>query len=286
MIRLCWRATVAVAALLGATSGCAPRAVATGGGQRLVRVMVYNIHAGKDAAGVDNLERVASLIRSTKCDLVLLQEVDRGTTRSGNVDQLAVLMRLTGLYGVFGKSLDYQGGDYGIAILSRWPLSAERVVPLRIDPPQPRAGGSLEPRVALIAETNGLRIVNTHLDASREDTWRLQEVARLLESIDGAHLIGGDFNSVPDSTVQMNVRSAALRDAFAACGTGEGLTYPAGTPVKRIDYLFLRGSAHCTAASVLETDASDHRPLLVTVEGIRQVFSPNSHGKLGSHPEN
>jgi endonuclease/exonuclease/phosphatase family metal-dependent hydrolase len=55
------------------------------------RVLVYNIHAGKDAAGIDNLTRVAELVRSTKADIVLLQEVDKGTRRSGNVDQPAVL---------------------------------------------------------------------------------------------------------------------------------------------------------------------------------------------------
>ena len=231
-----------------------------------LRVMVYNIHAGKDAAGVDNLERVASLIRSNEADVVLLQEVDRGTKRSGNVDQLGVLMRLTGMHGVFGKSLDYQGGEYGIAMLSRWPLSAPTVVPLRTEPPQPRAGGSLEPRIAMIAETNGLRIINTHLDASREETWRLQEISRLLAAVSGAHLIGGDFNSTPDSSVQRQVREAGLRDAFAECGTGEGLTYPAGEPVKRIDYLFLAGPRRCASATVLDTTASDHRPLLVLLK--------------------
>src|SRR5688500_10783479 len=120
-----------------------------------LRVMVYNIHAGKDAKGADNLERVAALVKTSEADIVLVQEVDRGTRRSGGVDQLATLMRLTGMHGVFGKSLDYQGGLYGIAILSRWPVTRDEVVPLRIEPPQPRAGGSLEPRIALIAETHG-----------------------------------------------------------------------------------------------------------------------------------
>jgi endonuclease/exonuclease/phosphatase (EEP) superfamily protein YafD len=49
------------------------------------------------------------------------------------------------------------------------------------------------------------------------------------------------------------------------CGKGESLTYPADTPAKRIDYLFLTGSASCTDATVVRTEASDHRPLLVTV---------------------
>src|SRR3990170_325977 len=53
-------------------------------------VMVFNIHAGKDAAGKDSVRAIADLVRSTGPDIVLLQEVDRGTQRSGNVDQFKV----------------------------------------------------------------------------------------------------------------------------------------------------------------------------------------------------
>ncbi|MEO7823076.1 MAG: endonuclease/exonuclease/phosphatase family protein, partial [Gemmatimonadaceae bacterium] len=105
-----------------------------------VRVLVYNIHAGKDAKGVDNLARVAEIVRSTGADIALLQEVDRGTTRSGKVDQLAVLSRLTGFHAAFGKTLDYQGGDYGIAVLSRWPINRDSLIRLPVDPPQERSG--------------------------------------------------------------------------------------------------------------------------------------------------
>src|SRR5512134_1303930 len=62
--------------------------------ERSARVLVYNMHAGKDAAGVDNLTRIASLVDSVSADIVLLQEVDRNTTRSGRVDQPAMLARL------------------------------------------------------------------------------------------------------------------------------------------------------------------------------------------------
>lgn len=251
--------------LLLMLSGCASVA------EQPMRVLVYNIHAGKDAGAVDNLDRVAALIVSTRADVVLLQEVDRGTKRSGNVDQLDTLKRLTGLHGVFGKSLDYQGGDYGIAILSRWPIAAQETVRLRIEPPQPRAGGSLEPRVALFAglETPAgrLTVANTHFDASAEDTWRRQEAADLVAAIAtrGPRLIGGDFNSTPESAVQETLRSAGLNDAWTLCGAGDELTYPAGKPVKRIDYLFLTGGARCTSARVIDTTASDHRPVLIDV---------------------
>lgn len=93
---------------------------------------------------------MAEVVRTAGADIVLLQEVDRNTVRSGNVDQVAELTRLTGMHAQFGKSLDYQGGEYGIAILSRWPIIAREVVDLKVTPPQVRAGGSTEPRVALV----------------------------------------------------------------------------------------------------------------------------------------
>jgi endonuclease/exonuclease/phosphatase family metal-dependent hydrolase len=231
------------------------------------RVLVYNIHAGKDAAGVDNLERVAAIINDADAHLVLLQEVDRNTERSGKIDQLAELERLTSMRGAFGKSLDYQGGEYGIAVLSRWPIAASSVIPLPTEPPQPRAGGSIEPRIGLFVLTNGIRLFNTHLDATRDETYRLQEIGHLLEAArqEEPLFIGGDFNAEPPSAVHERAASA-FRDAWSECGSGDALTFPASTPVKRIDYLFLAGDARCTAASVLATTASDHRPLLVTVE--------------------
>ena len=47
---------------------------------------------------------------------MLFQEVDKGTKRSGNVDQPATLAKLSGLHAAFGSALDYDGGKYGVAI--------------------------------------------------------------------------------------------------------------------------------------------------------------------------
>ena len=101
------RALVALALAACATRGPARDARAA----RPITVLVYNIHAGKDAAGVDNLARVAAVVRETNADVVLLQEVDRGTRRSGGVDQPAELARLTGYAASFGRTLDYDGGE-------------------------------------------------------------------------------------------------------------------------------------------------------------------------------
>jgi endonuclease/exonuclease/phosphatase family metal-dependent hydrolase len=240
-----------------------------------IRVLVLNMHAGKDAAGKDNLSGVAELVTSTAADLVLLQEVDRGTERSGRVDQVERLRRLTGYSAAFAASLlHYDGGEYGIAALSRQPFGYSATVPLPVTPVQTRAGGSSEPRVALLAFTTvrkaPWRVINTHLDPA-DGPARGQEIARLAdvvrdEEVAGTGLVvGGDFNSTPDNPVLAPLRAAGLRDAWLECGTGEGLTYPADKPVKRIDYLFLAGDLHCTAARVLDSAVSDHRPVLITL---------------------
>ena len=266
---------MAAAAVLSTGAACSSARVSSG--DRVARVLVYNMHAGKDAKGVDNIARIASLVDSLRADIVLLQEVDRNTQRSGQVDQPAALAKLTGHHVAFGKSLDFQGGEYGIAVLSRWPIVSETTFALPVDPPQERSGGSYEPRAALrviVAAPGGpLAVVNTHLDASNDDRWRRQEIRTVIAIVDSLRerdvptVAGGDINSTPESAVQALARSAGLRDAWGVCGTGEGLTYPADSAVKRIDYLYLTGSATCAGGVVVRTMASDHRPVLFTVRG-------------------
>lgn len=276
-ITVTFRALVVACLMLSSAAGCAPSFLVPGGS---FRVLVFNIHAGKDAAGRDNLGDVAALIQSLEADIVLLQEVDRGTRRSGGVDQLRQLMDATGYAGVFGRTLEYDGGGYGLAALSRRGFSFDQTRPLNVLPAQPRAGGSYEPRGALItvAKTGdgGVQAANTHLDASADDTYRMQEIAQLLLALSGRIplrtplVAGGDFNAEPGSPAIGRILEGGLRDAWTECGAGDGLTYPSSAPVKRIDYLFLADSARCTEARVVETTISDHRPLLVTVEAADQ----------------
>lgn len=256
-----------------------------------IRVLVYNIHAGRDAAGVGNLHRVAEEVHRSRADVVLLQEVDRGTRRSGGQDQPAELARLTGFHVAFGKTLDYDGGEYGIAMLSRWPIRFDTLVHLPVEPVQERAGGSHEPRGVLharIASPHGpLEVLNTHLDPSGDEAYRRQEVARLralanrLRAANPRVIVGGDFNAEPESAVAASMVTDGWRDAWASCGAGEGLSYPEDAPRKRIDYLFLAPTLACDSTAVSDTRASDHRPVLVIV-GVPQASSTN--GGFQSEP--
>jgi len=265
------RAAVAVSCVL---SGCVHQRT-RGTTQEDVRVLVYNVHAGKDAAGKESIRRIADVVKSVDPDIVLFQEVDKGTRRSGVVDQPDAYARLTGLHVAFGRSLDYDGGEYGIAVLSRWPIRRDTAIHLPVEPPQERSGGSHEPRVALSlvidAPFGRLNLLDTHIDASGEDRWRLQEIktierlAREAVRTNARVLVGGDFNSTPESAVQNELRANGFRDAWPICGVGEGYSYPADVPRKRIDYLFLLSGFECMSARVIEADASDHRPVIFTL---------------------
>lgn len=260
---------VAGAPLLGGSTPAAAQPA-----DAAITLVTYNIHAGKDADGGPNLERVAAVLDTLAADVVLLQEVDRRTERSGGEDHLAELESLTGLHGAFAKSLDYQGGEYGIAALSRWPIEEVRVLPLPTEPPLTRSNGSQQPLVALYIVVAGpagrVHVVNTHLVAEGAGTNRKQQLVALLAHVqrlvpEGAPLaVGGDFNARPESD-EFAATTLALDDAWTACdAAGAGHTFPADEPDRRIDYLFLRG-LRCTGARVHGTTASDHRPLIAQV---------------------
>jgi endonuclease/exonuclease/phosphatase (EEP) superfamily protein YafD len=116
-----------------------------------------------------------------------------------------------------------------------------------------------------------LHTLNTHLDASRDEQYRLQESKHILLLIKRmaangeAAMAGGDFNAEPDSRTYRQLLEGGLRDAWTECGAGDGFTYPADKPIKRIDYLFLTPALTCSHAEVVDSRASDHRPLLVTI---------------------
>jgi len=88
----------------------------------VLRVMTYNIHVGVGMDQKLDLERIADVINHERPDLVGLQEVDRGVRRTQGVDEIGELSKLTRMNYAFAHNLDYQGGEYGVAVLSRFPI--------------------------------------------------------------------------------------------------------------------------------------------------------------------
>lgn len=231
-----------------------------------VRVLSYNIHHAAGTDGRIDLPRMAQIIRQSEADLVALQEVDVKTKRVDGVDQLAELERLTGLSARFGKAMDYQGGAYGQAILSRWPIESFHVERL----PGP---AEVEPRIAVIATVpaEGRRpaivLAGTHFDHQREAarvSQARQLVERLAHAPAGASIIAGDLNAIPASRT-MEVFGGTWTSATA----DDALTHPATQPNKKIDWVLLPSDSpwRVVDARVLdEPVASDHLPVLVELE--------------------
>jgi endonuclease/exonuclease/phosphatase family metal-dependent hydrolase len=241
-----------------------------------LRVMTYNIHVGVGMDKRQDLARIAEVIRRARVDLVGLQEVDRGVERTGRVDEIRELARLTGMEYAFAHNLNYQGGQYGVAVLSRFPI-------LSIDHRRYLNTREAERRgfVRVEVEVKGRRLsfVTTHLDWQHEDG-REYEARQLLDALAAIRqplVVTGDFNEEPEAGAYRLMLKAGFADAWAQsrAGTsehageseraGEGMTYPADKPSKRIDYVFYRvdGTIRTRAANVLNTQASDHRPLVV-----------------------
>ncbi len=228
-----------------------------------LRVLTYNIHHGEGDDQKLDLARIAAVITAARADIVALQEVDQKTTRTGGIDQAAEIARLTGLQFAYGKAMDYQGGAYGQALLSRWPLSDVTVHAL----PNP---GKVEPRIAVSATIRppgqpALRFVGTHLDATRDDTARWQQAARLIELF-GADttptILVGDFNARPETRIIQSL----LKPFTDASAASPAPTIPAKKPTGRIDFVFLRPATTWRVVSstvIPEAVASDHRPVLV-----------------------
>ena len=256
-----------LAALVAAPLAAAGRAAAPGR-TRNVRVMTYNVHVGIGMDKQLDLRRVAEVIRRERPDLVGLQEIDRGTERTNRVDQIAELARLTGMHYAFAPNLNYQGGWYGVAILSRFPLVATEHARFRHRREAERRGYL---RADVEIGRRPVTFVTTHLDYQYDDN-RLFETEQLLRAVsnsDAPLVVAGDFNDEPAGQ-SYKLMLSRFADAWAAggAGVGAGLTYPADVPRKRIDYIFHAPQARTRTrrAWVVESLASDHRALVAEIE--------------------
>lgn len=231
-----------------------------------LRILTYNIHHGQGTDGEFDLPRIASVINSFKPDLVALQEVDRKTRRASGVDQVAELARLTGMNHAYGPAMEYSGGEYGEAILSRFPL-------VLVDNYILPWGDGSEPRALLVVQVEvddfGLIVFSgTHLahDSPADRTIQAKKINDLLVPIDDAAIVilAGDLNAEPGSE-PMNVLSDHWLDAADQAGFPQA-TYPNVNPDRRIDYVLVRqvDSWQVLKAEVVEgLIASDHCPLFV-----------------------
>ena len=228
-----------------------------------LRVLSYNIHIGIGNDDKLDLERTAKTIMAHKPDLVAIQEIDRNTERTQNVDQVAELERLTGMHAVFGKTINLGSGEYGIAILSKYPITEHKITQLpQMDRHEDR--GVLEATIQL---DNGKSLVFacTHFCHVSEErrTKQAEKINELFVERNGLVIIAGDFNATPDS------KTIATMKAKWSDATNEEPTFSSDKPQMKIDYIFYRPAEMLRVKEtcvIKEPVTSDHSPVLSVLE--------------------
>ena len=227
-------------------------------------VMTYNIHHANPPSKPNfiDVDAIAAVINKQQPDIVALQEVDVNTRRSG-LNEASLLAEKTKMNFYFAKAIDHDGGDYGVAILSKYSLSNGTTHKLPT-----LAGTNGEPRVLATANitVNGkkLTIACTHLDAQRNDTNRVLQVntiADILQKEQNPVILAGDLNAPPGSTVINTLDKHFLRTCLQNCA----FTIPVTVPTKEIDFIAVKPSDAFSIQShrvIEEKYASDHFPVV------------------------
>jgi endonuclease/exonuclease/phosphatase family metal-dependent hydrolase len=235
------------------------------------RVMTYNVHHCSGMDGRVSPRRIARIIGQEAPDLVALQEIDQGRSRSRSEDQAALIAAELGYQYRFCPTVSNGEQRYGHALLSRWPILTVKTDEL----PNQSARWWPEARRALWARilVNGreINVVTTHLGLSPRE--RLDQMRALL----GPEWLGpllktepvvlcGDLNLAPGSAAY-GLAASRLRDVqVGRAGHPPRATFSSTQPFMRIDHIFVSAHFDLLASRVPRSEitrvASDHLPLL------------------------
>ncbi len=220
-----------------------------------LRVLSYNIRNGKGLDNVTSYRRIADVLLRAQADVIALQELDSVTQRSKQEDVLKNLAELTGMYKVYAPAIDFNGGKYGVGVLSKEKPLSFRYLSLP---------GREEKRVLLLVEFERYFFLCTHLSLTEED--RLTSASMISNEVARSNkpvILAGDLNDHPTS-----VFMKSLQEQWKLLSV-EANSYPADNPDRCIDYILTRKQDPFKAKSSMVIDepmASDHRPVLVVLE--------------------
>jgi len=228
----------------------------------MFRVVTYNIRAGLGLDGIQSIRRIAQTLAPLNADVVCLQEVDQHVPRSWLANQPKYLSTRLGMQAVFQKNLSIGRGGFGNCVLVKPAALHCRHHPLP---------GTGEPRGVLevTASLDGYEVgvFCTHLDIDRQE--RVEQAKTVREIVHAASdpkILCGDMNDVPGSpTLSALLDEAVLRDTALEIDGGSVYTLSDGTP-RRIDFVLADFAFAVKDYELIDSPASDHRPVVVDLE--------------------
>ncbi|WP_255417231.1 endonuclease/exonuclease/phosphatase family protein [Proteiniphilum sp. X52] len=233
--------------------------------QTTIRVLNINTRMSGQMVGY-NAAPFADYIEQYNPDFVMLQEIDYKTARNGFRDFTTELAAETGYFSAFGRAIAYSQGEYGVAILSKYPI--EKISNTQLTG---NASEMKEMRTVLFIDVilpdtgEKIRMAVTHLDHSTDGV-RQSMVQQLNGAIGSSFptLLAGDFNAFPSETAI----STGMASWKRVCNNFA--TFPASNPSRKIDYIFAQPTDKWNVKSyqVLSNSAAitDHCALLAEVE--------------------
>ncbi|MCC9167915.1 endonuclease/exonuclease/phosphatase family protein [Pontibacter harenae] len=235
-----------------------------------LKVMTYNIW-GARPGGIPNLQEIADVIKRVKPDLVALQEVDAYTSRNGvNVHVARELAGLCGMEYFFAKAINNYGGEYGDAVLSRFPIKDSKAYSLSV---VPELGGEQRSVARITVEVGGeeFYFISTHFDHLSNEANRIrqaEEFASLIRSFDKPVIVGADFNALPESeTVRILRTQLVLGCRNNNCSQP---TFSTSNPNRVIDYIMYTALEKLTVSNYEVPQwayrESDHYPVVAAFE--------------------
>lgn len=241
--------------------------------QNSLRLLTFNVQAGigsqrysdyftgswkhlvAHSRSLDNIERMASVVRNF--DIVALQEVDGGSLRSGNIDQLRHMAALAGFpysHQQLNRNLG-RLGQFSNGLLSSF--SPYKVEDHRLP--------GLPGRGAIIAHfghpDKPLVIAIVHLALGEK--YRRDQLDYLNDQLrPHKHVVVlGDFNCHLDHLYDSPLADMDLRSPEAGL-----LTYPSWAPDRNIDHILLSPTLRPLRTEVLDgCRLSDHLPLATEI---------------------